>query len=144
MPLLMSTKLFTIAYTSECTIPKDKQTREISKIIEVAERENAMRGTTGVLLFMNNRFLQILEGEQDHLYTLMQNIKKDTRHKDVETLIEKPITSRGFPQWSMNFYELDNERKFSFENLSKIRSGLSKNALSSGREILTFYNSLLK
>lgn len=141
---MTKSNLFTLAYTSESQIPPEKFNQEIAKIIKVAQKENMDRDITGVLLYMNNRFLQILEGPQDHIYTLMQNIEADTRHKNVETLIEKHIRQRGFGQWNMEFYELDNDDKFSLENLSQIRKGLGQNTLASGREILTFYNSLLK
>lgn len=76
---------------------------ELLKILNTARKNNVERGVTGVLLYSDGIFVQVLEGEDadvDHIFTL---IEKDTRHKNMITLIDEEIDTKGFPDWSMGF-----------------------------------------
>lgn len=64
---------------------------------------NEASGVTGMLLYGNDTFLQILEGEEADLDPLVDKIKKDPRHSDVHFLYRKTIDSRQYTDWSMGF-----------------------------------------
>jgi len=62
---------------------------------------NAKADITGVLLFLDGRFAQILEGDQAVITRLYDRITRDPRHDHVT--LDYVITTEGrlFPNWSM-------------------------------------------
>jgi hypothetical protein len=74
---------------------------KIEDILVGARATNTRLHVTGVLLFKNNRFLQVLEGDRDVIATLYDLIKADERHYDVNLLRFDGVFERAFPDWSM-------------------------------------------
>jgi hypothetical protein len=60
-------------------------------------------GITGVLLFVEGAFLQILEGEKDDVLGLMERIQRDPRHRGVKVFYEQEVDERAFASWSMAY-----------------------------------------
>lgn len=58
---------------------------------------------TGVLIFSNARFIQILEGPRDQVDGLLRVIRQDQRHYDVEVFTRTKIKAGGFADWSMAY-----------------------------------------
>jgi hypothetical protein len=76
---------------------------ELLNILDTARKNNAERGITGVLLYSEGVFIQLLEGDDDEVDHIFAQIEKDTRHKNMITLIDEDIRTRDFPDWSMGF-----------------------------------------
>lgn len=85
---------------------------EIEAILETAQSFNKANELTGCLIFHNNYFIQLLEGNEEILRTLYTRIAKDTRHTDVELLYEKTKSQRNFENWGMAFVNLDENDGF--------------------------------
>ncbi len=68
--------------------------------------KNAERGITGLLLFQNGAFIQVIEGPSQAIHSLFEVIQKDRRHSRIVKLVEEPIEKRGFPDWSMGFRDI--------------------------------------
>ena len=82
--------------------------QEIEEIGIVSQRNNQRLNITGVLLTYQGIFFQILEGEEDLIESLYEKILKDPRHHDILCLKnEEHITSRSFPDWSMQLIFLE-------------------------------------
>ncbi len=64
---------------------------------------NARHGITGLLLYHDGNFMQVLEGEEATIATVFKRIEMDGRHHGILTLYHKPIPERSFAQWSMGF-----------------------------------------
>lgn len=64
---------------------------------------------SGLLLYCNQSFLQVLEGETEPVEALYQKIEKDPRHDKLRLLSRAPITVRKFPEWSMGFEHVDED-----------------------------------
>ena len=91
-----------LIYISTCRSP---DIAEISNdILDVARRENARNDITGLLLFSDPNFLQILEGPELAVRRLFRNIQADPRHEAVTPLRRRSVTHRAFPDWSMAWY----------------------------------------
>jgi hypothetical protein len=60
---------------------------------------------TGCLTFTGNHFAQILEGREDAIDELRRRISIDHRHADVRVLLERGLTLREYPLWSMAFLD---------------------------------------
>lgn len=93
--------LFQLIYSSAATerMPKSK----LYKILLAARSRNASLDVTGLLVFVNGVFLQILEGERDVVSTLMKKISTDPRHSNVKVFRETDVEQRTFPSWRMAY-----------------------------------------
>ena len=66
---------------------------------------NQTNDITGILIFKDNQFTQILEGEENSVEKIWLTIQKDERHKDLQLLSKESIEMRSFIKWSMLFPE---------------------------------------
>lgn len=74
---------------------------EVEAILDASVRNNPERGVTGLLLYNGRNFLQLLEGEESVLRSLMSRIALDPRHTGVSVLRHSEITARACPDWAM-------------------------------------------
>ena len=90
-----------LIYASQAITPVD--TGSLQAILEKARTRNEQDGITGFLLYADESFLQILEGEEAVLTATFERIARDARHTGVRVLERTPITRRRFAQWTMGF-----------------------------------------
>lgn len=79
---------------------------ELVGILEQARVANAAREITGILLYAEGSFFQVLEGEADAVDETFARIARDPRHADIVVVVREPIHHRSFPDWSMGFASL--------------------------------------
>jgi hypothetical protein len=80
---------------------------ELEALLEQCREKNARLGVTGMLLYKDGNFMQVLEGEDTTVRQLAAEIEMDRRHKNFTILTEEPITQRQFSDWSMAFNHLN-------------------------------------
>jgi hypothetical protein len=80
--------------------------RELASIMTVSRRNNGRDGVSGVLVYKDGVFLQLLEGEQKTVLRTYERISGDPRHTDPVILLKGPIEHRLFGRWSMGFHYL--------------------------------------
>ncbi|WP_281560553.1 BLUF domain-containing protein [Thalassomonas sp. RHCl1] len=80
--------------------------RDLTELLEQARARNIRQNITGLLLYGNATYMQVLEGEEKDVHEIYSAIKKDPRNNSVVTLLEEEITERDFPDWSMGFKNL--------------------------------------
>ncbi|WP_157271023.1 BLUF domain-containing protein [Azohydromonas aeria] len=80
---------------------------ELRDILEVSVRNNRQQGLTGMLLYSNGGFMQVLEGEEEALQAAYGRIAADPRHKDLYLLAHEPVAVRAFSQWHLGCRRLD-------------------------------------
>jgi hypothetical protein len=81
--------------------------QDIQIILDHARRMNAARGVTGVLLYRDRTFLQLLEGAERDVQAIWEIIRRDRRHRDLTLLEHGPHAQRLFSDWTMGFRNLD-------------------------------------
>ena len=93
--------VYQIIYVSEAAeiMPKSK----LYNILSVSRRNNKDANVTGALIFVENKFIQILEGDQKVVERLVSKIKNDKRHKNFDVLMEGESAERNFPEWRMAY-----------------------------------------
>ena len=74
---------------------------EVDAILETSQRNNVARGVTGLLLYNGRNFLQLLEGEESELVTLMLKISHDARHTGISMIERKSANAPACPNWAM-------------------------------------------
>ena len=75
----------------------------LDAILTASRRNNAMMGITGLLLYIDGGFLQMLEGDERPLRELHTRISADRRHWDLRLMLDREVGARAFPGWSMGF-----------------------------------------
>ncbi|MGN7192110.1 BLUF domain-containing protein [Curtobacterium sp. MCBA15_004] len=93
--------MLSLIYSSVATRPLGDD--DLAHLLEQSRRANAENDITGVLLFRNGYFLQLLEGPDRAVRTKMETIKHDDRHTKVTVLLEDVVEERQFPEWTMGY-----------------------------------------
>jgi hypothetical protein len=78
--------------------------KDLDKILVESRTTNTIKNITGCLVYYNQEFIQILEGEKNDVQELYEKIKVDNRHQSVKTLWEGKVSKRYFSDWNMAFY----------------------------------------
>jgi hypothetical protein len=76
---------------------------ELDKVYLRAKASNAAAGITGLLLFYEGTFLQLLEGPAAGISSLVQKLRRDKRHANLIILESSAIETRVFPDCSMQY-----------------------------------------
>ncbi|AMR25707.1 hypothetical protein A0257_00465 [Hymenobacter psoromatis] len=76
---------------------------ELHTLLKNAHSFNVRQGVTGILLYSDSRFVQLLEGDEQSVRKLYDRIQQDPRHTQVVTVSEGPGPCRRFADWSMGF-----------------------------------------
>jgi hypothetical protein len=109
-------------------------TDELVEILTKAKEKNSRLGITGMLLYKEGNFMQLLEGEEKIVRDLYETIRLDVRHHDAIILLDEPAEDRLFADWSMGFKDLSDPELESlpgyapFRNLTLSKSGLGSDA----------------
>ena len=97
--------MYQLSYCSKAS--NDVNEEVIEEILESARKRNETLGVTGCLVFHRRAFVQIIEGEKEHIQLLYNHIKQDVRHCEVLLLWEGENDTRSFSDWNMAFYSAD-------------------------------------
>lgn len=94
-----------IVYISRAVRPLSDQ--DLEHLLTQSRRDNERHGITGILFYSHGNIAQLFEGEPAIADALFARIAYDGRHSHVQKLIDRPIDSRSFANWSMAFHPLE-------------------------------------
>ena len=77
----------------------------LAQILEASRRNNPKAGITGMLLYIDGGFLQLLEGPEEAVHATYDRICRDRRHDEPRVLLDRAAEGRLFPDWTMGFEE---------------------------------------
>ncbi|KHD89852.1 MAG: hypothetical protein OM95_01985 [Bdellovibrio sp. ArHS] len=97
--------VFQLVYLSQAA--EDISYSDIQDILEVSRNNNKMDEVTGVLIFRDGHFLQLLEGREQDVKKVLSKILMDDRNHSIRVLIETTTEARLFSNWTMAFYDGD-------------------------------------
>lgn len=80
---------------------------QIPAILASSVRHNSEDGITGMLLYSQGNFLQVLEGEREVVERTYARICQDVRHRNTVMLTEEEVTERHFADWRMGYRQLE-------------------------------------
>jgi hypothetical protein len=92
-----------LLYVSNCS--RDITLTELNNILELSRSNNQARGITGLLLYIDGGFLQVLEGEEQAVHGVFTRIRADSRHWGARLMLDREAP-RAFGDWSMGFEHL--------------------------------------
>lgn len=105
-----------LIYASRAKVEFTKE--DLIALLDTAKHNNEKIDITGMLLYCEGSFLQILEGEPKTVNELFNKIGRDPRHADTIKIIEESIEERRFPDWSMGFKGITKKDFLSVEGLN--------------------------
>lgn len=97
-------RLVQLIYVSSAARLLDEQA--LRAILESSVRHNTPQAVTGMLLYANGAFMQVLEGDEAAVAETMSRIRADTRHHNIYELYSSTIDHREFGAWNMGFHAL--------------------------------------
>ena len=120
---------------------------ELTDILQTSRRKNVQRNISGMLVYKDMSFLQVLEGEAGDVDELYETISADPRHHRLSQLFRIPITRREFGEWAMGFYHPQTDELEFVDGYSEfMNSGLIPRAMfweqSRARGILQHFRKL--
>jgi hypothetical protein len=74
---------------------------ELNWLTQIAQARNRAASITGVFVYDGECFYQWLEGPRDSVSRVMESIRNDRRHTDIEILDHRPAAARQFGGWAM-------------------------------------------
>jgi len=97
--------MFHIIYASRAV--KAFSRAEFKDLLQGSRTKNARTKVTGMLVYHESVFVQVLEGEEQCVRGIFQSIEKDPRHTSISVLRRnRPVCSnRIFGDWSMGFLD---------------------------------------
>ena len=93
-----------LVYASAAT--RSLRDPELLAIVEAARARNAELDVTGMLLYAEGAFVQVLEGEPKTVEKLLRRIRRDERHRRFLILLDRMTDERAFEGWSMGFQQV--------------------------------------
>jgi hypothetical protein len=94
-----------VIYISQAIRPMKQE--DIEELVATASHNNRQLGITGALLYIENSFVQVLEGEDAPITRLLATIESDPRHRNMRILSDRTIDFRNFEDWSMAYVKPD-------------------------------------
>lgn len=84
---------------------------DIKDILESSVENNKEKEITGILVYCNKHFFQILEGDKEAVQQIFDRIMIDSRHDNVIKIQEGFTEKRQFANWNMAFKSYNKELK---------------------------------
>ena len=125
---------YSLIYVSENRLVHDRVAEEVTGILEVSRRNNALVGVTGALMFSAGCFVQVLEGPQQAVEATFERIQRDDRHGGVHVVEFEPVAQRSFSNWSMAYIGRPDDATQDLADLGS-RSGFDPRSLD-GNQLL--------
>lgn len=79
---------------------------DLAQLMGQARQRNEAHGVTGVLVYGDGVYLQVLEGGRGALSALYARLQRDERHRDLQLLGAGDIDQRRFGHWSLGVVNL--------------------------------------
>lgn len=109
-------RLIHLIYNSAATRPFSSG--ELEQLLFHSRNKNASVGITGMLLYSEGSFFQVLEGPEDAVEALAATIADDPRHQRMTSIIKEPIARRSFSEWTMGFANVSRDDARMIEGLN--------------------------
>ncbi len=96
--------VYSLIYASSAVRPFT--TEDLHALLDASRTRNAADGITGMLLYKDGNFLQLLEGEQAAVERTFQRIQRDPRHRGSVILRDAHEPEPLYAEWAMGFVDL--------------------------------------
>lgn len=92
---------YQLIYSSQATA--EMSVNDLEQILADARAGNEKHNITGVLVYIDGVFLQVLEGDKETVLSLMRSIANDSRHSLVKVFHEAEVDRPTLGSWRMAY-----------------------------------------
>jgi lipopolysaccharide biosynthesis regulator YciM len=85
---------------------KDLSENDLEDFLTEIREKNKRQEVTGMLLYNEGSFIQVVEGGKDTIDALFKKLKNDPRHNTIVVLLDETINERSFPNWTMGYHKM--------------------------------------
>jgi hypothetical protein len=100
LSVMLDQRVHQVLYHSRATAPLPET--ELRDLLTRARAYNAAHGISGLLLYSDGCFVQVLEGDEAAVKDVYARIQRDPRHQVVVT-VREGLGPRRFADWGMGF-----------------------------------------
>lgn len=129
-------QLYRLMYVS--TAVDELSYSDLDHILTAARFHNAQVDVTGLLIYRDGLFLQVLEGPFKSVREVLSRVILDQKHSNLRVLFEGPADERFFEDWGMAFLDSD----LSEENDKRLQKLFSDSMLFSMPDCSSMQNML--
>lgn len=90
-----------IAYVSSANSNLSKE--DVADLFKQVNNFNNSHDITGVLLYAETNFFQLIEGDEKEIKSLFSQIEKDPRHSNIIVFVNKPLDGVAFDGYISRF-----------------------------------------
>ena len=123
-----------LLYTSRSAETSLRRTDQIAQIARQSAVRNAEAGITGSLVYIEDSFIQVLEGPQAEVERVFESICCDFRHREIKLIDLVPVPTRQFAEWHMGFLASSEDDPL-YKELEQVRYLVSVNARTAAEHI---------
>jgi hypothetical protein len=116
----MSQVLMSLAYVSRAS--HFMTGAELLSLLAHSREFNQRHGVTGMLIYCDGSFFQVIEGSRKVLDRLYGNLLGDSRHQDLRRVLYQAISQREFADWRMAFKQFETADAISVPGFSRLLS----------------------
>jgi hypothetical protein len=127
-----------LLYVSRCALREQGAEREarVRQITADAAARNVATSLTGSLLYVNDSFVQVLEGPAEAVERTFEAICCDFRHVEVKLIDLVPVKARAFSDWNMAYLGANAETTLKMrDDLEEVRFLVGVNAREAVRQM---------
>jgi hypothetical protein len=110
--------IYCLVFTSVAT--RKISDEDLKGLLAKSRQYNLALNITGMLLYLDPYFMQILEGDESIIDEKFKKISNDEMHHKVSLIYKQPIEERSFSKWTMGFNKIGIEYFEDAENLIEI------------------------
>jgi hypothetical protein len=133
--------LFHLIYVSSSNGLMNEE--QLSDLLESIRPLNEKHSITGMLLYQEGNIMQIIEGEKKSITQLFRNIQSDHRHTRIIKLIEEPISSRNFSDWTMSYLNVSPVKIDGFSDFM-LSGSFNEKKISTAKKLLLGFRAQLR
>ena len=114
----------------------------VRELVEASRHNNERLGISGMLLYVEGSFFQVLEGDSATVSALYATIQRDPRHTHITQIICESIPRRTFAGWSMGYLALSRSELTDIVGIPTISTQHDLASLAEGRakKLLTAFS----
>ncbi len=129
--------MYHLVYTSHAT--RHFTEEDLVSLLKECRAFNQVHRITGMLLHIQGKFIQVLEGSKQEVVSLFEQIAIDPRHKRVALVAEGDSASRIFKDWSMGFKRLTPEQAVQLSGFRDIDQFFAKKQIQEKSSLLLIF-----
>jgi hypothetical protein len=103
----MDNRIYTLVYLS--TSSNLNNEAQLENILKKSRHNNSLLNITGMLLYAQGIFVQVLEGDKSNVEYIYNKIMRDRRNFGAIRILDTYVEKRSFKTWAMGFKAIPKE-----------------------------------